>query len=910
MPEWESEILRRLAPLKLSPTREAEIADELAQHLEDRYQELLASGITDDEARRAAVEELEGEDLLARGLRPSERDLYREPVVWGKGSDNLFAAILQDVRYALRMFRKSPGFTAVAVLTLALGIGANAGIFSVVNAVVLAPLAYLHADRLVQLELTFPDGNQKAVSVAHFNIWRRQTQAFDAIAAYDFSGPGINLTGNGLPEQLKGIRASAGYFDVYSVPMARGRAYTMQEDVFNGPNVAVISNALWRGRFGGDPNIIGRTIELGGEANTIVGVTGPAFHSDPRLDVWLPLRPDPDSTDQVGSLISTALLKSGVTLAQAQAATKLAAAEFRQKFPGDAGLGSNGSFTAVPLKDVVIGDVRKGLLLLLGAVGFVLLIACANVANLLLARATLRKREIALRAALGAGRRRIIEQLLTESVLLALIGGVLGFVIGYVAVKALLAASPVSLPRIGKNGVAVALDWRVLGFTLLITVVTGILFGLIPALNASRTDLSATLKETGTRTGSSLRQNKLRSMLVVTEIALALILLVGAALLIRTFAVLRGVNPGFDAHNVLAMNMSLSGGHFTKAAAMELLDRNGRQRIETVPGIEAAAMTCCLPFEGAPNLGFLIVGRSPQNAMSTGFSDYMLITPEYFKVFRIPLINGRVFNDQDSGAGERAVIINEAMARQYWPKRDAVGSQIVIAKGAGPEFDEGPRQVVGIVGDIRAGGLDQPPSPTMYIPLAQTKDGIIALFSRVAPMIWVVRTRTQPFALSDEIQRELREASGGLPVANIRSMEQVTADSLARNDFNTTLLTIFAGIALLLAAIGIYGLMAYSVQQRTQEIGIRLALGASPERVLGMVVRQGMLLAGIGVVIGVGGALGLTRLMSGMIYGVKTWDPVTFVAVVVVLSCVSLLATYVPARRTSRVDPIIALRYE
>jgi putative ABC transport system permease protein len=877
--------------------RNEELNEEIQSHLELAARENMESGLTPEDAQTAARHEF-GSIALAEEVT---RD------IWG---GRWFEDLLQDLRYAARMLRKSPGFTAVAALTLALGIGANAAIFSVVNAVVLAPLAYPHADRLVELELTFPDGNQKAVSVSHFNIWLRQTQAFDAIAAYDFSGPGINLTGNGLPEQLKGIRASASYFDVYSVPMARGRAYTAQEDVFNGPNVVVISNGLWRGRFGGDPNIIGRTIELGGEANTIVGVTGPTFHSDAQLDVWLPLRPDPSSTDQVGSLMCTALLKSGVTFAQAQAAMKLAAAEFRQKFPGDTGLGSNGSFTAVRLKDALIGDVRKGLLLLLGAVGFVLLIACANVANLLLARATLRKREIALRVALGAGRRRIVEQLLTESVLLSVVGSALGLAIGYIAVKALLAANPVSLPRIGKHGAAVGLDWRVLGFTLLIAVVTGILFGLIPALNASRTDLSVTLKETGMRAGSRVKQNKVRSMLVVMEIALALILLVGAALLIRTFAALRGVDPGFDEHNVMAMNMSLSGGHFSKAAEIGLLDRNGRQRVETVPGVEAAAMTCCLPFEGAPNLGFLIVDQSPKNAMYTGFSDYILITPEYFQVFRIPLINGRVFNDQDSGAGGRAVIINEAMARQYWPKRNALGSQIVIAKGAGPVFEEGPRQVVGIVGDIRASGLDQPPSPTMYIPLAQTNDGILALFNRVAPMIWVVRTRTQPFTLRNEIQGELREASGGLPVANVRSMEQVTGDSLARNDFNTTLLTIFAGIALLLAAIGIYGLIAYSVQQRTQEIGIRLALGASPERVLGMVVRQGMLLAGIGVVIGVGAALGLTRLMSGMIYGVKTWDPATFVAVVAVLICVSLLATYVPARRTSRVDPIIALRYE
>ena len=820
--------------------------------------------------------------------------------------DNLTA----DVKHAARMLWRSPGFAVTAIAALALGIGANTAIFSVVDAVLLAPLAYPHAERIVQLRNSFPQGSSPVASVPEFNVWHQQTQVFAAVATYDFSGPGINLTGNGLPEQLKGIHASAGYFDVFGVPMALGRAYTAAEDVPNGPNLVVISNALWRGRFGGDPGIVGRTLELGGDAYTVVGVTGATFHNDPPSDLWLPLRADPNSTNQGHYLISAALLKPGVTIGEAQAGMKLAAAQFRRRFPDPRDMGPKQSFTAMPLKDALIGNVQKGLLLLLGAVGFVLLIACANVASLLLARASLRKREIALRAALGAGRRRIIEQLLTESVLLSLVGGALGLVIGYLGVKALLAANPVRLPRIGEHGASVALDWRVLGFTVLVAIVTGILFGLIPALTASRTDLSATLKESGMRSGGSLKQNKARSILVVTEMALALILLVGAALLIRTFAALRGVDPGFDAHNILTMDMSLAGGNFTKASEVELLERNGRQRVETVPGVEAAAMTCCLPYEGGFGLPFNIVGQPPKNGPFTGGAGWMTITPEYFKVFRIPVTSGRAFNDQDSGAAGHVVVINEAMAKQYWPKHDALGSQIVIGKGIGPEFQEGPRQVVGIVGDTRQAGLDQPPFPTMYVPLAQVNDAVIALNNGIAPMMWIIRTRMQPFSISNQVQHELRDASGGLPVGNVRSMEQVTGDSLAQSDFNTTLLTIFAAVALLLAAIGIYGLMAYSVQQRTQEIGIRMALGASPERVRGMVVRQGMLLAGIGVVIGVGAALGLTRLMKQMIFGVTTWDPATFVAVVVVLSAVSLFATYVPARRASRVDPMISLRYE
>jgi putative ABC transport system permease protein len=813
------------------------------------------------------------------------------------------------VRFGLRALRKSPGFTTVAVLTLALGIGANTAIFSVVNAVLLAPLAYPHADRLVELELRSPYGNVDIASIPEFNVWREQTQVFAAVAAYERGGPGINLTGRGLPEELNGIHASAGYFDVFDVSMVRGRTYTAKEDVPDGPNVVVISNTLWQSRFGGDPSIIGRTIELGGEAYTVVGVTAPGFTSDPPADVWLPLRADPNSTDLAHYLKCTALLRSGVTLAQAQAAMKIAAAEFRRRHPYPP-MNPKSGFTAESLKDSVIGYVRKELLLLLGAVGFVLLIACANVANLLLARATLRKREIAIRMALGAGRRRIMKKLLTESVLLSVVGGTLGLAIGYVGVKALLAANPVDIPRIGERGASVTLDWRVLGFTLLIALATGILFGLIPALNVSRTALSATLKESGMRFGGGIRQNKVRSILVVTEMALALILLVGAVLLIRTFAVLRGVDPGFDPRNILTMNMSLNSQRFAKAARVEQLERDGRQRIETVPGVEAAAMTCCLPVEGGFGLPFSIVGQPPKNGPYTGGAVWLTISPEYFKVFRIPLVKGRVFTDQDTGATSHVVIIDEAMAKEFWPEGNALGSQIVIGKDQGSAFEEPARQIVGIVGNILVGGLAHPPGPIMYVPLAQVTDGVTALNNRVSPMYLVVRTRMQPFSFSQEIQREVRDASGGLPVGHIRSMEQVMGESLAQNDFNAMLLTIFAGVALLLAAIGIYGLMAYSVQQRTQEIGIRMALGASPKKVLRMVVRQGMLLASIGAVVGVGVALSLTRLMAGMIYGVKTWDAATFVSVVGVLTGVSLLATYVPARRAMRVDPMVALRHE
>jgi predicted permease len=573
-------------------------------------------------------------------------------------------------------------------------------------------------------------------------------------------------------------------------------------------------------------------------------------------------------------------------------------------------MGPGASFTAIPLRDSVIGDVRFGLLLLFGAVGFVLLIACANVANLLMARATIRRREIAIRSALGAGRARLMWQLLTESLLLSLAGGVLGLGLGYVGVRALLAINPSDIPRVGEQGAAVALDWRVLVFTLLAAILTGILFGLLPALSTSHSDINSTLRESGARSGTGLRHNKARAVLVITEMALALVLLVGAALLIRTFGALRGVNPGFDARNVLLMEMSLNGGRFEKAAGVDQLEREGRRRIESLPGVTAAAITCCVPLEGGFGLPFIIEGRPLTNGPYHGGATWLTMSPHYFDVFRIPLVSGRVFTDQDNGAAERVVVINQALAKEYWPKGDALGARISIGKGVGPEFDEPPRQIIGIVADVREGALSRPPDQIMYVPFAQVNDGIIALNNRIVPVTWAVRTKLQPFSLSADVQRELREGSGGLPVAHIRSMQQVVGESTARNDFYMTLLTIFAGVALLLAAIGVYGLMAYSVQQRTQEIGVRMALGASPQQVRRMVVTQGMQLAFVGVVIGVGSALGLTRLMSSLLYGVKPWDPITILLVAVLLSGVTLLATYLPARRASRVDPMVALRYE
>jgi putative ABC transport system permease protein len=821
---------------------------------------------------------------------------------------NFFEQVMQDLRYGLRVLCRSPGFSLTAIAALALGIGATTAIFTLINTVLLQPLSYPEPDRIVQLELTSPRGTGNVTSIPKFNVWREQKQAFQSLAAYDFGGPGLNLTGGDRPEQLKGIHVSADYFAVFGAPLATGRTFSTEEDNPGGPKLAVLSYGLWQRRFGGDPVITSKTIEIGGEPYQVIGILGASFKTDPPADIFLPLQADPNSTNQAHFLRAAARLKLGVTLGMAQDAMKLAANEFKQKFPGQ--MGPQLSFTAVPLRDTVIGSVRKAFLILAGAVAFVLLIACANVANLLLVRATLRGREIAVRAALGAGRGRIIRQLLTESVLLSVAGGALGLILGYIGLHALLAINPGDIPRIGPQGSAVALDWRVLAFTLLISLFTGILFGLIPAFNASRSDLSATLRETGARSGAGLRQNKARSILVITEMALALVLLVGAALMIRTFMELRAVNPGFDAHNVLVMDMSLAGARFEKSAAVAQIAREAQRRLENMPGVEAVSTTCCLPLEGGLGLPFQIEGRASSDPQNSPGASWSTISPHYFESFHIPLLRGRLFTDNDDASASRVVVVNEALAKQYWPNENPVGQRITIGAGVGPEFAEPAREIIGVVGDVRSQGLDTPPDPTMYVPVAQVNDAVTALNNGFMPITWAVRTKVEPFSLSTDIQRELRIASGGLPVGHIRSMQQVVGESTNRTDFNMTLLNVFAGVALLLAAIGIYGLMAYSVEQRTQEIGIRLALGAGPRDVRNMVVKQGMLLALIGVFIGVGAALGLTRFISSMLYGVKAWDPIVFVSVTVLLSFVALIATYVPARRASQVDPMVSLRYE
>ena len=809
-------------------------------------------------------------------------------------------------KHSLRMFSKNPGFTLAAIAALALGIGTNTAIFTVVNAVLLKPLTYPDADRIVQFQLTSPDGSGIGASIPKFFKWKAQTSVFQDVAAYDFGGPGFNLTG-GSPEQVQGIHVTEGYFRLFGAPVMLGRTFTPQEDAPDGGKVVVLSYGLWKRRFGSNPNIVGTTISLGNEGYTVVGVLGKSFFSDPEADILLPFQFDPNSANQGHYFLAAGRLKPGVTLAQANAMLKVAADQFRRQYPE--ALGPKDGFAVQPLRDSIVSDVRSSLLVMLGAVSLVLLIACANVANLLLIHATGRKREFAIRAALGAGRTRIILQLLTESVLLSVTGGILGLLLGYFGVRTLLALSPGDIPRIGEHGAAVGLDWRVLAFTLAVSLLTGILFGLFPAIAASRPDLNSTLKESSNRSGTGFRQSKARSLLVISEVSLALVLIIGATLLIRTFLAIRGVNPGFRSDHVLTLQMSLTGDRYQKTAGVAQLSRNGRERLNAIPGVEVSATTCCLPLEGGYGLPFDVVGRPVQKGQQDG-AGWMSASPGYFQAFKIPILRGRDFTEQDSTGAPGVVLINQAMAKHYWPKEDPLGQQIVIGKETGPQFAEPARQIIGIVGDIHDGGLNRDPRPLMIVPLAQVPDGMTALMARVGPVEWLLRTHTDPHQFIAAVTDQLRQASGGFPVSHVRAMDEIVIRSTARESFNMLLLTIFGAAALILASIGIYGLMAYSVQQRTQELGIRMALGADRGKIRNLVVRQGMQLAIIGVVVGIAAAFGLTRLIASFLFGVKSWDPIAFVSIPILLLLVALAAVWLPAARAAKLDPMQALRVE
>ena len=813
-----------------------------------------------------------------------------------------------DTKHSLQMFLKNPGFAITAILALAFGIGANTAIFSVVNTVLLKPLSYPNADRLVNFLFSASGIADNLHCVAEFHFFQRQANLFKEVVAFDNAGPGFNLTGGSHPEQVNGIHVTEGYFRFYGAPVVLGRTFTSQEDSPHGGRVVVLSYGLWQRSFGGDPNIVGKSISLGNEPYTVVGVIGNGFGGDVQADLWVPFQIDPLSSDENVSFYVTGLLQPGVTVAQANAQLQAVAPEFRREFPRLAWVSH---FRVGPLLDSIIGDARNSLLMIMGAVGLVLLASCANVANLLLVRATVRKRELAIRSALGGGRARIVRQLLTESALLSLVGGILGTVLGFAGMRALLAISPAGLPRIGAGGSAVSIDWRVLGFTLAISLLTGILFGLFPAFSASRSDVNSMLKESGNHSGTGFRQGRALSLLVVSEIAMALMLLIGSALLIRTWIALHEVDPGFDSHNVLTMEMSLNGPRYQNTVGLARLLRDGRNRLNALPGVEVAAAGFWRPIDVEDGTEFQLVGRPPdplEKACCT--SAWMSITPDYLRLFRIPLLRGRDFEDKDNADAPAVDLINEAFARKFFPREDPVGQHIMHGAMNSSSSRMRIETIIGLVADFHDGGLAKPVAPMIIAPIPQVSDGYNAAYANIQPLFWLARTHGDPHALIPAISEQLRIVSDGFAVGHIRRMDEVMGHSTARQSFQMLLLTIFGSVALLLAAIGIYALMAYSVAQRTQEMGIRMALGADRCAIRKLVVGRGIRLTIVGVMVGLCAASVLTRILARFLFGVKPWDAAAFVSAPLILCLVALLAAWLPAIRASKLDSLQALRVE
>ncbi len=818
---------------------------------------------------------------------------------------------MTDIRHSFRQLRKSPGFTAVAVAALSLGIGANTGIFSVINKV-LEPLPYPQPDRLVKLGRKYPQGNGYSNSIPKYMAWRHNN-VFSTMAIYDQGGPGLNLSNGDRPQQVKGIHISADYFKVFGASPIRGRYFSASEDSPNGPKAAIISQKLWRSHFGSDPGIIGKTITLNGEPYPIVGLMPDSFVPDPPAEVWIPLQADPASTNQGHYLSVAARLKPGVTLEQARGEMKLVGEQFRRLNPK--WMDKAESVAVTPMRDAMVRDVKAALFVLLGAVLLVLLIACANVANLLLARAAGRQRELAIRAAVGASRWRVIRQLLTESIILASLGGVCGLALGAWGVRSLLLLVPGNIPRLTDadqaQSVLSILDWRIVLFAVGVSFLTGILFGLFPALHISNPEIASTLREASGRTATGRRQNRVRKVLVGSEMALALVLLASAVLLIRTFVGLSSASIGIDPHHVLTFQTSLAGGNYSSTAKVTNFATQVIRRVEALPGVQGAALTIGLPTTTEIDLPFNIAGKAPKaGQMYNGDEQYRFISSHYFAVFKIPLLRGRLPNERDVANSAKVVIINQAMAEKYWPKGNPIGEVITIGKGLGPQFDDAPRQIVGIVGNVRETGLGDANVGVMYVPQSQIPEGLTQLANSALPLSWCIRSSVDPKSISTAVQREFQAVDGQMPVSKIKTMDEVISAGAARQRFNMLLLSIFAAIALALAAIGIYGLMSYSVEQQTQELGIRMALGAARHDILRLIVRQGMTPAVIGVIAGVAIAFGLTRLLASLLYGVKANDPLTFGGVALALTAIALFSTYIPALRATRVDPALALRDE
>jgi putative ABC transport system permease protein len=823
--------------------------------------------------------------------------------------------VVRDVRYAARGLARAPGFTALALLTLAFAIGANVAIFSVVNSLLLRPLPLPQGERVVTLLRHFPDSDSDAVSEPKYFYWRDHGAAFTAVAAFESLGSGFNLAGEGRPERIVGSHVSANFFAVFGERPALGRSFLAEEDRPGAAHAVVLSDALWRRRFGADQGVLGRSLLLNGEPYLVVGVMPGEFRFPSRTELWTPFCLDPASREAEPYLEVVARLRAGTGVAAAQSAMDLVARQFAADFPDQ--VRAIEGIHVVPLQAYLYGDLRPALLVLLAAVGAVLLIACVNLAGLQLARAAARRREITFRAALGASRWRIVAQLLWESLLLGSFGGLAGLLLGSWCLHPLLAASPLDPTRRAQIGI----DGRVLLFALGVSILSVLAFGLAPAVHSVRLDLQAPLKGGGTphgRAGGRRGQGGqgggwTRRVLVVAEVALALVLAANAMLLARSFVQLLRTAPGFAPDHVLTGKLSLPEARYGSGAAIERFADQLLARVGALPGVREAAIVSTLPLEDGPPVSFIIAGRyqGRVSGEGVGVARFRAVTRGFFRTLRIGGVRGRTFDAADRRGGPLVAVVNEAAARRYWRGGDPVGARITIGPPSTRELgDPGPRTIVGIVRDVREMGLDQEAPPIVYVPLGQLPDPMAKLFVRLLPLSIAVRSAGALPELPAQLERQVAKVDPEQPLTEIGAMDEILSRSLGRRRFTALLLGTLSLLALALAALGIYGVISYLVEQRTREIGIRMALGASPASILRLVVRQAMSAVLVGIAAGVAGALALTRLLGSLIYGVGAHDPLSFVLTPALLALVALLACAIPAHRAGSVDPLVALRSE
>ena len=913
MPEWKQEIRRRLADLKLEPAREIEIIDELSQHLADRYAELLASGVTEAEAERQTLAELSWSETLRRGLRRVERQVPQEPFVLGTNRrTNMIAALWQDLRYGARMLLKSPGFTAVAALSLALGIGANTAIFSLVDKVMIRRLPVEDSDRLVVVSVDSGRGLGTVFTYPDFADYRARNEVFEGLICY--AQRALTLNEGGQAERIQGTIVSGNYFTALRVRPAPGRGFLPEEDKTRGSHpVVVISFGLWQRRFGADPGLVGKAVNLNGVNFTVVGIAPPEFTGTvPGIapDVYVPVmmqgqvspswKFDPlfgPRSRNLSWLEVLGRLKPGVSREQAAAAMTALGSQIAKANPNP-----DGSPRFEPkfvLEDgsrghtYLLRDLRFPLQMLTATVGLILLIACANVANLLLARAGARQKEIAVRLAVGAGRGRLIRQLLTESVLLSTLGGAGGLALAASISGLVISYTPPN--TFSTLTLDNRLDWRALSFTLAISLLTGIIFGLAPALNASRPDLVSALKDETTLPGKGVRRLSLRNLLVVAQVALSVIVLVGAGLCVRSLQKLQAIDAGFDPAKVLVMSADVSLSGYNKERGLrfysELLER-----VKLLRGVEAVSLAAQVPLGGGISSPLKAEGYAPKPGEDMS-SDFNIIGPDYFRTMKIPLLHGREFGPSDTTTAPQVVIINETAARRFWPDQNAVGRRLTLGRAP----DEEVREIVGVVKDSKYRRLNDEARPAVYAPFAQDYRANMTLH---------VRTNGEPGAMLAAVRRETQALDASLPLYNVKTLEEQKSSSLYTSRMAATLLTVFGLLALGLAALGLYGVMAYSVNRRTRELGVRMALGAQTVDVLKLILTHGLKLALLGVGIGLLLAFALTRWMESLLFGVRPTDPLTFMVIAVGLTLVALVACWIPARRAARVDPLVALRSE